>query len=231
MKKPSPTELKKAPAAKGQAETKPSEVTELGELDEKTPALRSPPEPSANQPTPTELSQMTIALAQARRTPITEKNRDELLHGAYEMWEAADKLIQERQANAAREAAGREKERRKHLFQSVWGKRGTITIALKEIADQRLLPKRVGKKGEGFNEPEFVTSEEGVEKAFRRFHKSVREKWEMLPVGESISFEPVDLLFNDEPAAVVLETGAMSKALFEKFLAWKKRGTRSRKEE
>lgn len=206
MKKPSSTNLKKAPASKGQAETKPCEVSELGQQDDNSIATSSPSEPILNQPNSTELSRMAIALAQARRTPITEKNRDELLHSAYEMWEAADKLIQRRKTSAEQEAAARQTAINKAFAEvatkSLYGGGDTF----KEIVEKNLLPKRVGKKGVEMGEPQFITSIEGVKKAFLKFHES----------GSAV------FQFLLEPAAEVLKTGTMSKAMFANFLAWQK---------
>jgi hypothetical protein len=223
MKESDQSKMKKSPTAKGQAKAKPSEIDNLCKQDGKTTTLPSQRESSANNPTPVELSRMAIALAEVNQISVTPENRDQLIRNAYEMWEAANNLIHERNtlaekgANALQEAYN--KEIAEISAKSFLSNGDSITF--REIIKNRLLRKHVGKKGIENTEPDVITSIGGVTKAFKKFHKSVCG--DDLAVGKKKAFGAAALLFVEEPAVEVLKSQTMSKALFSHFLDWKKR--------
>lgn len=148
------------------------------------------------QPTPAELSHLSVTLAQANQTPITQENRGKLLSEAYDLWQQAHQIIQARQT--ARPLADAD---------VVAGLcENTITFA--ELIEKKLLPKQVGKKGT----VGYVTSVVGARNAFTNFYESVvdgKTRWNAF-------------LFRDEPLNLVLRLGAMSKTISAAFVTWKR---------
>lgn len=195
-----------------------SKVTKPGPHDGETTALPSSLTPGANQPTAIELSQLAVTLARTLDESVTPENREGLLRDAYDLWRAADELIKERKSDAERDATARETKSCMEIVKEMFGKQETKTF--QEIADQRILPKRVGKKGKESGESQCISSAEGVKKAFNRFWKSVvGPAW---AVGESRPLGDDAFLFRDEPASKVLKSRTMSMRMLRRFVEWQK---------
>ncbi len=173
-----------------------------------------------NQPTPTELAQLAVALARTKDESVTPENRDNLLNDAYNLWNTAEQVIQTRQEARATSD-----------FNS-WSEPEIIAafsddpITFKEIVEKRLAKKATGPKGTENN----AMGLKGIEQSLKVFFREtvqVPDLWLPNTRARLGSDEFSKAFKKQSPAASskflsrILGEKKISKALLQTWLAWR----------
>jgi len=181
---------------------------------------------NSHQPSAAELSKLALRIAEGQKTSITPDNRKELLRCAYDLWQAAEKFIQERESLAKQEAATQDQQAWKEIAEAEGKRPSDDTVTFKEIVEKSLAPKRVGMKGLSGA----ALGIKGIEKSLKAFFKaktSLPDFWHPSTHAKfgspayAKAFEKQAPSAKKKYLARILKEKKLPRPLFEKWLAWR----------